>query len=211
MYMYLEYGPVSKYKIVDQLPMSTRIFGTHLPAQMVYVRRNPKDQVLSWYHFTQTYSTVKANIPPHNEIFPKEIKSFINLAITGKQNVLAKDGEGYLEHVRDWAKHKNDSNAMFLMYEDIRQDFENAVRKLCQFVEVDLTYEEIKQVIQNCSLQTMKTQEENSKSEHPIVRNGCVGDWKNYLTVYQSEYLDKKVEEVLGATDIKFKYTLHSE
>nr|XP_018667364.1 amine sulfotransferase-like isoform X2 [Ciona intestinalis]XP_026694982.1 amine sulfotransferase-like isoform X2 [Ciona intestinalis]XP_026694987.1 amine sulfotransferase-like isoform X2 [Ciona intestinalis] len=178
---------------------------------MVYVRRNPKDQVLSWYHFTQTYSTVKANIPPHNEIFPKEIKSFINLAITGKQNVLAKDGEGYLEHVRDWAKHKNDSNAMFLMYEDIRQDFENAVRKLCQFVEVDLTYEEIKQVIQNCSLQTMKTQEENSKSEHPIVRNGCVGDWKNYLTVYQSEYLDKKVEEVLGATDIKFKYTLHSE
>jgi len=35
---------------------------------------------------------------------------------------------------------------------------------------------------------------------------GQVGDWKNHLTVSQSELIDANVERVLGDTDVTFTY-----
>ena len=37
---------------------------------------------------------------------------------------------------------------------------------------------------------------------------GEVGDWKNHLTIAESELIDANVERVLGDTDIKFIYEL---
>lgn len=43
------------------------------------------------------------------------------LLFLGKQKVFAKDGEGYLEHVRDWNEHRSDGNALFIVYEDLKK------------------------------------------------------------------------------------------
>jgi len=41
--------------------------------------------------------------------------------LPGKQQPFAKEGEGYLEHIKEWYPHREDPNVMFLIYEEMKQ------------------------------------------------------------------------------------------
>jgi len=35
--------------------------------------------------------------------------------------MMSKEGEGYLEHVREWYEHRNNENVLLLVYEEMKQ------------------------------------------------------------------------------------------
>ena len=39
-----------------------------------------------------------------------------------------------------------------------------------------------------------------------FVRKGKVGDWRNYFTVEQNQWMDARLEEKLGGTGLVFQY-----
>ncbi len=42
----------------------------------------------------------------------------------------------------------------------------------------------------------------------PMLRKGCVGDWKKYFTPEQEDFIDKLIQERLEGTGLSFKYEI---
>ncbi|AWP17249.1 Sulfotransferase [Scophthalmus maximus] len=174
-----------------------RIFGTHLPADMlplgvkaeqskaVYVWRNPKDILVSLYHFAHTWVLLET---------PKSFEGFFQQFL---------DGEVYMgswfNHVQEYFAAQNQLNIHFVQYENMLKDLRGEVVKLCAFLEKDLTGEAIDHVVKMSSFNSMKTDPkanykdliEKGRYLGETMRKGVAGDWKNYLTVAQNERFDQ--------------------
>ncbi|XP_076822462.1 amine sulfotransferase-like [Clavelina lepadiformis] len=222
-YAYLEYGPESKYEVVNKLDIPRKVMGTHLPAplinfdkikksgaKIIYIMRNPKDQAVSWYYFSR--SQIFAKYPPYNEWYTDDKKAFFDGYLTGQHKLFAKEGEGYLEHIKEWYPHRNDSNIMFVTFEDLKENIQREIKNIANFLDINLSDEDVAKVTERTSLDSMrKAEQEKVDTFFKVLRKGSVGKWKDYLTVSQSEFVDEKVKQVLGDTDIKFVYELKED
>ncbi|XP_069830985.1 amine sulfotransferase-like [Dendropsophus ebraccatus] len=198
---------------------SPRLFTTHLPyylmprdlrskmPKMIYVSRNPKDNLVSFYHFYKIKPDIKCTI---------SWEKFIEIFISGK--VL---GGSWFDHLRGWYTHKEDFNILFVTYEEMKQDLRSAVKKICKFVDKNLDEKAIDTVVERATFKNMKEDPvanyrfmsndvlDHSKGES--LRKGIVGDWKNHMTVAQSEMFDKVYQEKMGDLPIKFLWDLNEE
>ncbi|KAG8545795.1 hypothetical protein GDO81_020291 [Engystomops pustulosus] len=98
---------------------SPRLFSTHLPyylmprdlrfrtGKIIYVCRNPKDVMVSFYHFYKLNPRIKHTI---------NWEKFIDLYMSGK--VL---GGSWFNHVRGWYTHKEDFSILFMTYEEMKK------------------------------------------------------------------------------------------
>ncbi|XP_032853664.2 sulfotransferase 1 family member D1 isoform X4 [Tyto alba] len=98
---------------------SPRLVKTHLPVQLlptsfwdkdckvIYVARNPKDVVISYYYFYQM-----AKIHPD----PGTLDEFLETFMAGKVAY----GSWY-EHVRGWWEKKKEKQLLYLFYEDMKK------------------------------------------------------------------------------------------
>ncbi|KAM6323448.1 amine sulfotransferase-like [Aegotheles albertisi] len=189
-----------------------RIFATHLPyylvprdlrnkrGRVIYVARNPKDVMTSYYHFSK-YSTTLEEIPDFN--------LFMERFLAGK--VVA---SSWLDHVAGWYNHGEDFNILFLTYEEMKKDLRSTVLKICNFLGKKLSKEEVDSVVRQATFENMKkdprANNENlpdalvKKGKGSFLRKGTIGDWKNIMTVAQNERFDKVLQEKMKSLPIKF-------
>lgn len=217
----IEFGPASKFQIIDHLPVPRRIFSCHLPpylinlekirkckAKIIYIYRNPKDQTVSWYHFSRKVPHAKSK--EFKDLYPDNWNQFIKNYFNGEMPTEQRQGEWYPDHILSWYKHRDDENVMFVAYEDLSKDLPSEIRKVAKFLDVELTEEEVAEASVKCSFDYMKkTASGTHLQDHfQLFRKGKVGNWKDYFTVAQSEALDEVIQRKLGETDIKFTYEL---
>ncbi|XP_073532001.1 amine sulfotransferase-like [Phyllobates terribilis] len=198
---------------------SPRLFTSHLPyylmpkdlkfkmGKIIYVSRNPKDVLVSYYHFYKMNPYLKCTI--HWE-------TFINLFISGK--VIS---GSWFDHLMGWYQHKEDFDILFLTYEEMIKDLRSAVLKICIFVGLNLDDEAIDIVVEKATFKNMKhdplanytflSNEVLDKNKGTFLRKGIVGDWKNTMTVAQSEMFDKFYKEKMGDLPIKFMWEINEE
>uniref|UniRef100_A0A8C3XRT7 Sulfotransferase n=1 Tax=Chelydra serpentina TaxID=8475 RepID=A0A8C3XRT7_CHESE len=182
---------------------SPRLFTTHLPyylaprdlrnrrAKIIYVARNPKDVVVSYFHFSSL--SVKLETVP-------DFNSFLERFLAGK--VLA---GSWLDHVRGWSTHRDEFNILFLTFEEIKKDLRGAVLKICKFLGKQLNEKELDTVVEMAAFDKMKSDPRANyefmegnlleKGKGHFLRKGTVGDWKNTMTVAQSERFDNVFKE----------------
>ncbi|KFR03626.1 Amine sulfotransferase, partial [Opisthocomus hoazin] len=197
---------------------SPRVFATHLPyylvprdlrnkrARVIYVTRNPKDVMVSYYHFSKFICTLE-EVPDFN--------IFMERFLAGK--VLA---SSWLDHVEGWYSHAEDFNILFLTYEEMKKDLRSAVLKICNFLGKKLSEEELDSVVRQATFENMRKDPranyenlpENlaEKNKGSFLRKGTVGDWKNTMTVAQNERFDKVLTEKMKTLPIKFTWDINN-
>ncbi|NXU59406.1 ST3A1 sulfotransferase, partial [Turnix velox] len=204
-----------------------RVFATHLPyylvprglknkrallcllvvLQVIYVSRNPKDVLVSYYYFSKYMNSVE-EIPDFN--------LFMERFLAGK--VL---GSSWLDHIAGWYNHAEDFNILFLTYEDMKKDLRSAVLKICNFLGKKLSEEEVDSVVRQATFENMKKDPRANyeslpddvvaKDKGSFLRKGTVGDWKNTMTVAQSERFDKFMKEKMKSLSIKFVWDMNED
>ncbi|XP_022256006.1 estrogen sulfotransferase-like isoform X2 [Limulus polyphemus] len=205
-------------KIIEKTS-SPRFLKSHLPytllppeaqqikPKIVYIMRNPKDVLVSYYHFLRMVKEIS-----YKGSFEEFFKSFLD----------GKIPYGPIwKHYLEWWEHRNDENVLFLFYEDLHKDIVASVKKIADFLGKSLTEEEIERIAYHCSFQQMAKNpsvnyshwddlDVRNKNEAEFMRKGIVGDWKNYFTKEMNQVMDEWIEEKFQSeeTGLFFCYDL---
>ena len=199
---------------VQKLPKTNghfRLIKTHLPydmtpmsssAKYIYVTRNPKDCVVSFYFHTKGF----INCYDYGD---GTLDEYFELFFDGKV-----DFGDYFVNLKSWLRHRNDENVLFITYEDLVTDYRGGVLNIASFLGgrfKDMLLENnesmLQKVMEGCSFNHMQKDLLRwcSKREDkftPFIRNGKVKDWENHLSKYQIKRLDQKLEKELGVDAI---------
>ncbi|XP_004674152.1 PREDICTED: amine sulfotransferase-like [Condylura cristata] len=207
---YFEY---KKTKIDFLNRPSPRLFCSHLPyylvpkglkskkAKIIYIYRNPKDVLISYYHFSNFFSGFEPS---------QSIECFIERFLDGKVV-----GSLWFDHIRGWYEHRHDFNILFVMYEEMKKDLRSSVQKISRFLEKELSEEDLDAVVNQATFENMKTNPLVNhdaiakcyigiRTDGSVLRKGTIGDWKNHLTVEQNERFDRIFQKRMKDFPLKF-------
>ncbi|XP_061112772.1 cytosolic sulfotransferase 1-like [Conger conger] len=199
-------------ELADKMTTSPRLIKTHLPVQfvpksfweqkcrIVYVARNAKDNVVSYFHFERMNC-----VQPEPGDWPSYLQRF-------QEGKLA--WGSWYDHVNGWWDKKQAyPKLLYLHYEDLAEDIDRELDRVCSFLGVCPTEEERHQVKEGVEFDTMKNNRMANYSTSdvmdfkisPFMRKGKVGDWKNHFTVYQNEQFDKEYRKKMMSTTLRFR------
>ncbi|CAL5363286.1 unnamed protein product [Camellia sinensis] len=179
---------------------SPRLFHTHFPysalpdsiknseCKIVHITRNPKDTMVSMWHFFNSVRTPEQGPYP----FDKAFESFCDgLYPFGP----------FFDHVLEYweASLKKSDKILFLRYEEIKRDPKGLVKRLASFLgRPFVNEEEVEKALWRCSLDRLKNLEVNKNGSTAVglprnsfYRLGVVGHWKNNFSHEMEERLDQ--------------------
>ncbi|XP_052680528.1 sulfotransferase 1E1-like isoform X2 [Crassostrea angulata] len=209
------------FNFVHNVP-SPRIFNTHIPirwfpnqhiengAKIVHVLRNPKDIAVSMYHHFKNVGML--GDVENFQIFLE--KMFMN----PKAQVM----DGWFKFEKDFEKaKKNDELGAIITvhYESLKKNPIQETKRLAEYLNVELSKEEITEISDKCSFKKLKlasqTVKDNSlvanvelfkKTEPFVHRKGEIGDWKNHFTVAMNENFDAIFKEEMKNSNIQVQF-----
>ncbi|PVD33114.1 hypothetical protein C0Q70_08563 [Pomacea canaliculata] len=208
----LDLTPVKK---LDVLP-SPRILNTHLPflmlpvqqilaerVKVVHVYRNPKDVMVSMYHHMRQFPLVRG----HADSLQQCLQAFL----TGR--VIYGHYGHFLNQMNSFMEDNPGVPVFNIAYEDIKKDPRDSVRRLAEFLGVDVTQELVEDIVEACSFSKMKKVDEIKEQVaffgmpigQKLYRKGKVGDWENHLTEEESQLFDTDFSKVLDTTRFHFQ------
>ncbi|XP_004674153.1 PREDICTED: amine sulfotransferase-like [Condylura cristata] len=196
---------------------SPRLFCSHLPyylvpkglksknAKIIYIYRNPKDVLISYYHFSNWLILLEPS---------KNIECFMERFLNGKVV-----GSLWFDHIRGWYEHRHDFNILFVMYEEMKKDLKSSVQKISRFLEKELSEEDLNSVVNQATFENMKTNplvnhdaivnyDIGIRTDGSFLRKGTIGDWKNHLTVEQNERFDRIFQRRMKDFPLKFIWNM---
>uniref|UniRef100_A0A8C6FHI4 Sulfotransferase n=1 Tax=Moschus moschiferus TaxID=68415 RepID=A0A8C6FHI4_MOSMO len=200
---------------------SPRLFTSHIPyylapkglknkkAKVIYVYRNPKDVLTSYFHFSHLFSSLRAS--ENMEYF---MEKFLDGRVVGSL---------WFDHVRGWYEHRHDFNILFMMFEEMKKDLRSSVLKICSFLEKELSEEDLDIIVNQATFQNMKIDPQANydgsvkyelgikTNEGHFMRKGTVGDWKRNLTVEQNERFDRVFQRKMKDFPLKFIWEIDEE
>ncbi|KAI3739332.1 hypothetical protein L2E82_29735 [Cichorium intybus] len=190
-----------------------RLFGTHMPyialpqsihdsgCRIVYMCRNPKDVLVSLFHFGKKLSDrlrTEMSMDEMLEVYTKGLTPY----------------GPYWDHVKEYYKASTEdpTRVLFLTYEDMKKDTANKLKQLAEFLGYPFTEEEeangaVEEIVRLCSFETLKevNQHGNFREGVPnntFFREGKVGGWNNELTKEMSQIMDDITTEKFQGFDI---------
>ncbi|XP_041452918.1 sulfotransferase 4A1-like [Lytechinus variegatus] len=187
-------GPSPGLETIKDLP-SPRYIKSHLPFQLlpqgvqekqckvIYIARNPKDVMCSFYDFHRTVRMVH-----YKGTFNQFFYRFVNNKL----------GYGsYFDHVLTFWKNRHHENVLFLKYEDVKKDFPAAVIQVANFLDKPLGERAIKAI-------------NNYWDDEPLYnrKEDRVGFWRYYFTVHMNDKMNKLLPDKLKDADMEFDYTI---
>ena len=191
-----------------------RLIKSHLPlgllppsllstARVIYVGRNPKDVVVSYYHHHRLTKSVEPDLT-----FPEFVRVFM-------AGLLVEDP--YMAHLQEAVKLRTaQPNLKFLWYEDMKHDLPDQIREVAAFLGQSLTEYQVASLAEYLDFQNMKKnpavnhQDRHSRGAfatgESFIRKGEAGGWKKYFDGDLEKEFDAWIEEQTKDVKIDFKW-----
>ena len=121
------------------------------------------------------------------------------------------------EHTAEWYKfNKNRPNSLVVKYEDMQKDHRGHVIKIANFLDYTLSEKVIDLIVEKSTVKEMFPKYKVMDVEDPtwntdrsfFIRKGRVGDWLNYFSKDQSEYVEQRSKELLEPLGLTYDYSL---
>uniref|UniRef100_A0A3Q0RC32 Sulfotransferase n=1 Tax=Amphilophus citrinellus TaxID=61819 RepID=A0A3Q0RC32_AMPCI len=183
--------------LLEASSATVRVITTHLPhhllrptlqnskAKIIYVSRNPKDVVVSFYHFHKM-----ANFLPKPHSFPEFLTRFLESTVPFGS---------WFDHIKGWTSQIN-SNLLHVTYEEMSLDLHGTIKRISSFLQCPLVEDEVNNCVKHSSFSNMKdskminyTLVPNEIMDHSkgcFMRKGKVGDWKNTFTEEENKQFE---------------------
>jgi len=188
--------------IKTHLPFSLLPAGLTDKAKVVYVARNPKDVVVSYYHHQKLVRSADPDVT-----FDEFVRLFM-------AELLPEDP--YIAHIKEgWAARHHD-NVIFLWYEDMKKDLSGAIQKLTRFLGKELSDEDLATLIDHVQIKNMK---KNPAVNHlhcnesgrflegeSFIRKGEAGGWRKYFSDELDKEFDAWLDNHFQDSDITFTF-----
>ncbi|KAL7597644.1 hypothetical protein Lser_V15G26274 [Lactuca serriola] len=194
---------------------SPRLFATHIPyislpqsilqsnCRLIYLCRNPKDVLVSMFHFANKLRDKSSSLLTFEEAFDSFSNGVMPIG-------------PYWDHVKGYHKVSSEhpGKVLFLTYEDMKTDTLNHVKRVAKFLGYPFTEKEetagaVQEIIRLCSFENLSEVNKHGNLREGIpndafFRKGEVGDWTNHLTNEMSQTLDRITREKFHGLDISF-------
>ena len=194
---------------------SPRVFTTHLPPRLlrtqifedkvkvVVVIRNPKDTLVSLYHFYRMMSTLGNFDGTWDEFFElMKVKPCY---------------EDIFDCIVEWWKVRDLENVLVVRYEEMKEDLTGVVRKVAEFTGFELSDDTVQNIVRLGNFELMKNNPrvnviKSAKigvcdfTKSKWLRKGEIGDWVNYFSEEQSKFIDAKCEEKCKPLGLTFQW-----
>jgi Sulfotransferase domain len=162
----------------------------HRYRKVIYIVRDPRDVVLSYYDFQRKYMQI-------DDAYPLEqyVEDFV-------QGRLISIGWGtWAENVSSWIYTRGKStNFLLLRYEDMMKDTTRELTRIAQFFGIEAAPTRLQEVIDRSSADRMRELEKleadrwiatkNRRKDIPFVRVAKAGGWRTSLPVKSVEQIE---------------------
>ena len=193
---------------------SPRLFKSHFPyammpgglphttqAKYIYVARNPKDVIVSSYHFVRSFQEHQ---------YQGSVSEFIDAFLSRERFSYG----GWFHNVLSWWEHRDKRNVLFLKYEDMKKDLAGTIKSIATFLGYEISLDTVQKITEMSTFESMKAQSSfnfpGKYTLHPIgaplLRKGHVGDWKTFFTQEQSDYFDAEYAKRMKDTGLQFDF-----
>lgn len=218
---FLEYQLYTNNRVPDlgRLP-DPRLFATHVPftslpsaaaasgCKVVYVCRDPKDNLISMWDFANKFRAREGQEP----MSPEAIAELFCLGVS--------PSGPYWDHVLGyWGAHvARPEQVLFFRYEEMKLDAAAHVRRLAEFVGLPFSAEEeeggvVDAIVRLCSFDHMIGLEATKSGKTELVvgtaanssffRRGQVGDWANHLSPEIAQRIDAITEARFNGSGLR--------
>ncbi|CAF0885820.1 unnamed protein product [Brachionus calyciflorus] len=203
---FLEKEPLNK---IDLLP-APRVFKSHLTldylpdkieqfCKIIYVMRNPKDMLVSYFNFMKSIKGID-----YNGTLENIIEDFSQDKIV----------------YGNWCDHVNqfysNSNILFITYEDLLEKSFEIVKKIVEFLGKSYTDKEIERLIEVTSFKNMKSTSTQLSRFHSdetfkridfslFFRKGEIGNWVSHFNDQMSSKVDDLIKHKINP-NIEIRY-----
>ncbi|CAL4972162.1 unnamed protein product [Urochloa decumbens] len=216
---FLEMGlNTSGGEFFEALP-SPRVLATHLPytllpgritheCRIVYICRDPKDALVSFWLFAKKASSARGV-----DAGSFTMQEAFDLFCEGR----CPAGPQWQHALQYWVESvRRPDRVLFLRYEEMLLDPESHVKKLAKFMGCEFSDEEEEEgiasaIVELCSLGKLKGMEANRNGttswgvkNESFFREGVAGGWSNHMTPEMGHRLDKIVEDALQGSGFTF-------
>ena len=171
--------------------------------KVIYVMRNPFDQLVSYYHFYKMCRAFGFYTGSWDEFYNEEYKA--NRLYYGN----------FFDHVTGWwnARKDHSDHILYVKYEDMVKDPRAILCQVASFLGKELSEEVIVSILEQLAFEKMKNNPSVNKANistfdtriSPFFRKGEVGDWKNYFTEEQIEDLEETCKSRIAPLGLHFE------
>ena len=144
----------------------------------------------------------------HYDFAEGTFDEFFDCFITGKV-----DFGDYFDNLLSWYEHKDNNNILFLTYEYMKADTQQAILQIANFlgdeyVQKIKDQEILNKILYHSSFEQMSLHQNRWSSKRPenmppFIRKGKVGDWRNYFSPSQIEKLREKFIAKTKGTELE--------
>ncbi|KAI9553518.1 hypothetical protein GHT06_021436 [Daphnia sinensis] len=195
---------------IDQMA-GPRVIKSHLPlyllnpsvlntSKVVYVARNPKDVIVSYYHYHRLLEF-------HH--YTGNLEAFADYFMTDRVY-----SAPFFPHLLDAWNKRHHPNLHFVFYEDLKRNLRGEIEKIAKFLGKTLTEDQLVKLTEHLRFDNFAKNETvnceigkeiglMNNSGH-FIRKGKTGDWKNHFSPELNERIDKWMQANLEGTDLRF-------